>query len=150
MRSIFFLIFISVISIKLCCQPLGTDSLIQQLEKPSEDTNRVNLLLNITSKLFFYKPDISLEYSTKALTLSRNLGYTKGMLSALTLAGEASRLVGDYPGALKFQFEALEINRKLKYADGEATNLGFIGVIYLGLREYREDRKSTRLNSSHG
>ena len=138
MRSIFFLILIGIINIKVCCQPQGTDSLIQQLEKPSEDTNRVNLLLNITSKLFFYKPDISLEYSTKALTLSRNLGYTKGMLSALRLAGEASRLVGDYPGALKFQFEALEINRKLKYADGEAANLGSIGVIYLGLREYRE------------
>ena len=138
MRYLFIFIFTLAVNSKVLCQLLGTDSLIQLLEKPAEDTNRVKLLLEIANKIFFYKPDISLEYSTKALALSRDLGYTEGILASLRLTGEGSRLVGDYPTALKLQFEALAINRKLKYEEGEATSLGFIGVIYLNLREYHE------------
>ena len=138
MRYLFIFIFTLTVNSKVLCQLQGTDSLIQLLEKPAEDTNRVKLLLEIANKIFFYKPDISLEYSTKALALSRDLGYTEGILASLHLTGEGSRLVGDYPTALKLQFEALAINRKLKYEEGEATSLGFIGVIYLNLREYHE------------
>ena len=138
MRYLFIFIFTLAVNSKVLCQLLGTDSLIQLLEKPAEDTNRVKLLLEIANKIFFYKPDISLEYSTKALALSRDLGYTEGILASLRLTGEGSRLVGDYPTALKLQFEALAINRKLKYEEGEATSLCSIGVIYLNLREYHE------------
>jgi len=138
MRSIFIMAFMVIINLKLYSQLQEADSLIKLVEKTPGDTNRVNLLLKIADKIYFYKPDISLKYSTDALALSRELGYTKGILSALQVAGEGSRLVGDYPAALKFQLEALEFNRKLKNGNGEAGNLMFIGVIYMGLREYRE------------
>ncbi|MEJ7821302.1 MAG: ATP-binding protein [Chitinophagaceae bacterium] len=138
MKYFFILLLVIPFTSPVCGQVHEADSLIKLLQKIPEDTNRVNLLLKIASKLFFYKPDISFEYSTKAAALSDRLGYTKGNLTALTLGGESLRLTGDYPGSLKLQFEALEINRKLKDADGEASNLGNIGAIYLDLREYRE------------
>ena len=125
-------------SISLRGQLSGTDSLIQQLEKIPEDTNRVHMLLKIASSLYFYKPHISFEYSNKALKLSRKLGFTTGVLNSLRLVGESSRLMGDYPGALKFQLEALTINRKINNVTGEASSLTFIGVTYLELQEYRD------------
>jgi signal transduction histidine kinase len=138
MKYFFILLLVIPFTSPVCGQVHEADSLIKLLQKIPEDTNRVKLLLEIASKLYFYKPDISFEYSTKAAALSDRLGYTKGKLTALRLGGESLRLTGDYPGSLKLQFEALEINRKLKDADGEAANLGNIGAIYMDLREYRD------------
>ncbi len=121
-------------SIILSGQLSGADSLIQQLEKVPEDSNRVHLLLKIANRLYFHKPDLSFEYSTKALNLSRKLQFTNGIQLSLRLAGESSRLMGDYPHALKFQLEALTISRKLKNVLGEASCLTFIGVIYMELQ----------------
>ena len=138
MRNIFFLIFLLISAINLPGQSTETDSLIKLLEKAPADTNRVKLLLDIANKFYFYKPDLSLEYSEKALTLARELKYNNGIVRALNPAGEAKRLTGDYPRALQYQLEALEISRELKNEFVESNSLGFIGVIYMELNEYRQ------------
>jgi tetratricopeptide (TPR) repeat protein len=112
--------------------------LVKLLEKASNDTNRVKLFLNLANKIYFYKPDLSLEYSEKALQLARDLKYNNGIVSSLNLAGESNRLTGDYPKALQYQLEALEISRELKNEEIESNSLGFIGVIYMELNEYRQ------------
>ncbi|HET9432122.1 MAG TPA: tetratricopeptide repeat protein, partial [Chitinophagaceae bacterium] len=138
MKNIFFLIFLLISAMKLPGQSREVDSLIKLLEKAPADTNRVKLLLNLANKFYFYKPDSSLEYSEKALKLSRDLKYNNGIVISLNLAGEARRLTGDYPRALQYQLEALEISRELKNEQIESNSLGFIGVIYMELNEYRQ------------
>ncbi|HET6722312.1 MAG TPA: ATP-binding protein [Chitinophagaceae bacterium] len=138
MKDIFFLVFLFIAAIKLPGQSTEADSLIKLLEKAPGDTNRVKLILNLANKLYFYKPDLSLEYSENALKLARDLKYNNGIVNSLNLAGEARRLTGDYPKALQYQLEALEISRELKNEFIESNSLGFIGVIYMELNEYRQ------------
>jgi two-component system NtrC family sensor kinase len=138
MKNIFFLVFVFIAAIKLSGQNGEADSLVKLIEKAPNDTNRVKLLLKVANKLYFYKPDISLEYSEKALRLARELKYNNGIVSSLGLAGESNRLTGDYPRALQYQLEALEISRQLKNEEIESNSLGFIGVIYMELNEYRQ------------
>ena len=82
------------------------DSLKLLLEKAPNDTNRVNMLMNISNSYYFYKPDSSIVYSKMSLELARELDFTNGIIRALNQVGEASRLLGDYPGSLKMQMEA--------------------------------------------
>ena len=138
MKNIFILLFLFISAIKLPGQSKEVDSLIKQLEKAPVDTNRVKLILSIANKLYFYKPDLSLEYSEKALKLANDLDYNNGIVSSLNLAGESYRLTGNYPKALQYQLQALEISRELKNEEIESNSLGFIGVIYMELNEYRQ------------
>ena len=138
MKNIFILFFLFTSVIRLAGQSAGVDSLIKLLEKAPADTNRVKLMLNIANKLYFYKPDLSLEYSEKALKLADDLDYNNGIVSSLSLAGESHRLMGNYPKALQYQLQALEISRELKNEEIESNSLGFIGVIYMELNEYRQ------------
>ena len=138
MKSIFFFVFIFISAIKLPGQSREIDSLISLVEKVPGDTNRIKLILNISNKLYFYKPDLSLEYSEQALKLSRDLKYKNGIINSLNLAGESNRLTGNYPKALQYQLEALEISRVLKNEQLESNSLGFLGVIYMELNEFRQ------------
>ena len=138
MKNIFFFIFIFISAIKLPGQSTQLDSLISLVEKMPGDTNRVKLLLNISNRLYFYKPDLSLEYSEKALKVSRNIRYNNGIINSLNLAGESYRLTGNYPKALQYQLEALEISRVVKDEHLESNSLGFLGIIYMELNELRQ------------
>src|SRR5688500_20315316 len=97
MRNIFFLVFLFISAIKLPGQSMEVDSLIKLLEKAPVDTNRVNLILNIANKFYFYKPDLSLEYSEKALKVARDLNYKNGNVRSLNLAGETYQHTVNYP-----------------------------------------------------
>ncbi|MDZ4794993.1 MAG: histidine kinase dimerization/phospho-acceptor domain-containing protein, partial [Bacteroidota bacterium] len=119
------------------CQNSTTDSLIKLLNNASNDTNQVNRLIAIASSYYFYKPDTSIAYSKKALQLARDLDFKRGIFQSLSLAGESSRILGDYPGSMKMQLEALEVSRKTKNGNGEIASLCYIGVIYNELKEYR-------------
>ncbi len=114
------------------------DSLKQLLERAPRDTHRVELFMGIAESYFFTKPDSCLAFSEKALELARELYFIQGEVYALNEAGEALRFLGNYPRALKMQFDALQINRKMKNLYGEATTLGSIGFAYVEFREYRQ------------
>ena len=102
------------------------------------DSNQVNLMIEKADSYFFNKTDTCLTLVKQALELAEKLNYTKGEFRALSLAGEAFRLLGDYPRALEMQFRALEIARGYQNKNGEAITLGFIGFIYADLTEYRK------------
>ena len=114
-----------------------TDSLKHLLERTSPDTNRVKLLMRVADIYYFSKPDISFIYSDSAAKLSRQLNFAPGEITALNNAGESLRFMGDYPGALKMQMQALELNRRIKNEPGEAGTMAFIGFIYVDFKEYR-------------
>jgi len=114
------------------------DSLNQLLAKTRQDTNRVKLLMQIGSEYFFTKPDTARVIAEKALALSRELHYVRGVVANLNELAEATRFLGNYPLALKLNFEALQINREMKDINGEARTMTFIGFAYIEFREYRQ------------
>jgi signal transduction histidine kinase len=114
------------------------DSLNQLLERTAQDTNRVELLIKIAGYYFFTSPDTSRVISEKALALSRHLHFVKGEIISLNEVAETYRFLGNYPSALKMNFEALQLNTEMKDISGEATSLGFIGFDYVEFREYRQ------------
>ena len=118
--------------------PRVVDSLNQLLTKTGQDTNRVNLLMQIGNEYFFTNPDTARAIAEKALALSRELHYVKGVVANLNELAEAIRFLGNYPLALKLNFEALQMNRQMKDINGEARTLTFIGYDYVEFREYRQ------------
>src|SRR6476469_6704264 len=95
-------------------QNAETDSLKNLLEKTPPDTNRVRILLAYAETYYFTKPDTCLQLAQQGLKLARSLNFFDGESVALNYCGEALRFLGDYPGALTMQFEALRIYHKLK------------------------------------
>ncbi|MEO5947436.1 MAG: ATP-binding protein [Chitinophagaceae bacterium] len=138
MKKFIHFIFLLSIAVNSAGQDRVRDSLSNLLNNLAADTSRVNLLLNLSNHTYFKSPTISLEYSKKALELSRKLKYKNGIAASLNLTGEASRLTGNFPEALRMQLEALELYQEMKEPDGDAASLGFIGVIYMDLSEYRQ------------
>src|ERR1044071_1310227 len=135
----FIFIFLCGLSFYFRAQNPGeVDSLKRLVEKTGEDTNRVKIFLDISGEYYFAKPDSCLVFAEQALTLSRKIHFTNGQVIALNSAGEALRFLGDYPGALRMQFEALEINKENKNEFGVARTLSFIGFTYSEFREYRK------------
>lgn len=114
------------------------DSLKQLLVTMPTDTNRVKLLLTISDGYYFNRPDTCLIYSKQAMSLARELRFIPGLIRALRTSGEMLRLLGDYPGALKYQFEALALSKKHHYPFQEVLSLNFIGVTYIDFKEYRQ------------
>src|SRR5215213_1160637 len=118
--------------------PRVIDSLNQLLANSGQDTNRVKLLMQIENEYFFTRPDTAGVIAEKALALSRKLNYTTGIVASLNELAEASRFLGNYPLALKLNFEALQMNREMKDINGEARTMAFIGFDYIEFREYRQ------------
>ena len=118
-------------------QRINTDSLRQRLQQSQQDTNRVKLLLVLSLDYYFSKPDSSFIYSDSAIKLSKELNYISGEIKALNNAGESLRFLGDYPRSLRMQFRALDLARKIRNVEAEATSMGFIGFTYIDFKEYR-------------
>ena len=83
--------------------------------------------MQIESEYFFTRPDTARVIAEKALALSRDLHYVSGVVTNLNELAEATRFLGNYPLALKLNFEALQMNREMKDINGEARTLAFIG-----------------------
>jgi two-component system NtrC family sensor kinase len=114
------------------------DSLKQILPLTRPDSNKVNLLMTISRNYYFNRPDTCLFYSSQAVELAREIQYYPGLSIALRTSGEMLRILGDYPGALKHQFESLELSRKFNYETDVVLTMNFIGLTYVEFNEYRK------------
>ncbi len=139
MKFFFKILFLVVVfNSNAGAQNRKADSLIRLLEKAPPDSNRVNLLLETAEAYFFTQPDSSLIYSLRAGELAKTLQLPMAEITALNRSGECLRFLGDYPGSLKMQFDALKLSRKIKNRQSEAASLGYIGFTYVELGEYRQ------------
>ncbi|MFI5154333.1 MAG: ATP-binding protein [Chitinophagales bacterium] len=132
------LIVSSCIVSMVSAQRPAFDSMRNLLSKQIDDTQRVNLLAEYSSLYGFTNPDTSLLIADQALDLARRIHYTNGEIRALNQRGEALHFQGNYADALKDQFEALAISRRIKNPAHEAGSLGLIAVVYINLGEPRQ------------
>jgi signal transduction histidine kinase len=132
------LLFTGSVQAQIVIREFNADSLLTILENSSPDTTRVDILLMLAESYFFKSPPISLKYSTEALQLARKLNFKIGIGNSLIRSGESLRQIGEYPAALKAQFDALEIYKELKNKRLEAASYGFIGRTYFDIGEHAE------------
>ena len=118
------------------------DSLLAQLPKTKEDTNKVKLLIDLSHTYYSINPDEGLKFGKQGLALAEKLNWEQGMANAgRTIAGNYGYGKSDYPMALKYASEALEHFQEIGDKTGTARILGDIGVVYWYQSNYPEALK---------
>jgi len=107
------------------------DSVKGTLKKSIKDTTQVKKLLKLT-RLYndISYSDSVISFGSRALELSKNLNYKKGMATALTYLGFAHQMTGEYSKAIACTKESLKIHENIGYKKGVSGNLQSIGTIY--------------------
>lgn len=122
---------------------MNEDSLHNAL-KTAKDTTAVRVLLQLAGSYFFKEPATSVRYAKMALDSSRRLKYELGIIESSVYGGEASRLIGDYVGGLKLQYEANELSKQSSHKNAkywEARSAGGIGMNYYDQERFELSRK---------
>lgn len=131
------------------------DSLLHQLPKANEDTNKVKLLIDLSHTYYSINPDEGLKYGEQGLALADKLDWKKGIANASrTIAGNYGYGKSDYPAALKYSSQALQLFREIGDKTGTARILGDMGVVLWYQSNYPEALKyyfdALRLNEELG
>ncbi len=130
------------------------DSLLAVLEKSEPDTNKVNLLNELSSVYFQQDPELSRQYGEQVLKLATELKYDMGMLRGNNLVGRCYAVQNNLPLALKHFQAALLIARKMKNPKYEGMLLSSISAVYSSNKDYdkalRHALEARRVNEQAG
>jgi tetratricopeptide (TPR) repeat protein len=116
--------------------PTNVDSLIAELPKAKQDTNKFNLLQEISSTYFRENPELGVKYGHDALDLATELHDELGCMKGNNLVARCFAIQNKLPEALKYFNAALIIARKLKNAHFEAIFLSSISAVYATNDDY--------------
>ena len=106
------------------------DSLLKELPKGKEDSNRVKLLTSLSYACVNIDPAKGIQYGSEGLSLAEKLGWKKGIATANGMLGVNNLSRSDYPKALEYALKSLKINEELGDKKALATNYGNIANIY--------------------
>jgi tetratricopeptide (TPR) repeat protein len=107
------------------------DSLLRELPKANEDTNKVKLLIDLSHTFYSINPDEGISFGKQGLLLAGKLNWKKGIGNACrTVAGNYGYGKSDYNTALKYSLQALEQFKEIRDKVGTARILSDIGVVY--------------------
>lgn len=106
------------------------DSLLAEIPKAKEDTNKVNLLNEVgyeRGTINFLKAK---EVLLMAEQLARKLNYQRGLGNTLSNLALVYELQGNYVESLKYQIEALKVREAIEDKSGISFSIHYIGDIY--------------------
>ena len=112
------------------------DSLLIELARSKEDTNKVNILNLLSSSYFLINPDSGHTFANNAYKIAIRLKWSKGIANSLTNIGISYWLKSDYPKALDYLFKSLKIYEEIGNKWGISKNLGNIGMVYYNQNDY--------------
>jgi len=108
-----------------------TDSLLSELNKAGEDTNKVNILNKISwENCQKSNYDTALYYVNAARTLAQNIHFKKGLADALKISGLIQHDLGDYTKALHHYADAMHIYEVIGEKKQMANIYNNIGLVY--------------------
>jgi adenylate cyclase len=113
------------------CQTTHIDSLKRLVPGLPKDSTRVNLLNDISKKLYFENPEDAIKYAEKAKELSEEIGYKKGLGYSLKNIGLGYYALGNYPEVLVNWQQSLDVFQSIGDKPGEANMLSNIGAVYV-------------------
>src|SRR3989338_6443390 len=132
------LIVLPLVSIaQLQGQPF-IDSLLKELPKMPDDTNKVNALGDISFNYRTIDGEKGILYAEKCLELAKKIDYPKGIAKAYNSMGTCYKAVSNYPMALKNYHLALSTFESQGMDNESATVLMNIGTVYRPLENYRK------------
>jgi two-component system, NtrC family, sensor kinase len=113
-----------------------TDSLLNELPRAKEDTNKVRLLQQLAIQYAGTDPEKGMIYIKQGTELASRLGDKLGMAVENNLAGNYYFRKSDYPNALAYYFKAQALFDEIGTHDN--AMYGNIGSIYRSLGEYEK------------
>jgi len=113
------------------------DSLLIQLPKSMEDTNKVKLLTDLSFTYNSIDPDEGLKFGKMGLELAGKLNWKKGMANAnRTIGVNYAYGKSDYQRSLEYYLKGLELFEEVGDKLGTARILSNIGVVYWYQSDY--------------
>lgn len=106
------------------------DSLVVELPKAKEDTNKVNMLLDISFDIFAVNPDDAISYAAQGIELSEKLNFKKGIASGYRYMGMGYMTKSMFPKALDCYLKALKIFEGLGDKMAVAKTQMSIALVY--------------------
>ncbi len=135
------------------------DSLLAELPKAKEDTNKVNLLNVLSNKTGALGDfDKSLEYGNHALLLSQKINYKKGEANAYYYIGYTNHDRGNYTIAMKNYLASLKLAEEIGYVSCVCDVYNNLGSFFYDQGNYPEAlrygimalKKATEINYKTG
>ncbi|MFN4247528.1 MAG: tetratricopeptide repeat protein [Flavipsychrobacter sp.] len=114
----------------------NADSLLRVLKTAKEDTNKANILNELSAVYFQTDPEKSKQYGKQVLELSTKLQWDRGILRGNNLVGRCNAVQNNLSEALKYFQNALVIARKIKSARYEGMMLSSISAVYASNNDY--------------
>ena len=106
------LLFLFIVSVIQAQTVMNLDSLLRLVPKTSQDTNTVNLYINIGQQYQINQPQLARHYYLKAGKLSRRLNYPLGFCRYVANYSAILSMEGKYDSALVLDFEGLKVAEK--------------------------------------
>jgi len=113
---LFLCLFIPGLAFGQPADPL-VDSLVRELSRSREDTNKVKLLMDLGNNIGYYDANKALAYASQGLELSKRINYPTGIARTHYLLGNTYLDLGDYTKARENLDEAEKIFESLQRTD---------------------------------
>jgi tetratricopeptide (TPR) repeat protein len=139
LKKIFLVILCSFgLSSFLFAQKYKADSVANILATESSDKGRVEQMWTMAKFMLNYNPDSAQLLSQKALYLAKAIADVEGQSRSLGILANSLMKIGNYPQALKLDFEKLQIEEKRNNPRSLTSVLMNIGIVYVLQGEYRQ------------
>ncbi len=141
-QNLLFIVLLGVSSSYSNAQSNRIDSLRNVAHNAKVDTMKVSALLELG---FLYKdspPDSGLYYGKKALQLSEEIQYEKGLCESYLLLGISTHEKGDYQGSINYLKLSSKIAEDINDKKTFARAINSVGMSQLRLAQYDQALKS--------
>jgi two-component system, NtrC family, sensor kinase len=91
------------------------DSVHDAVETMSDDTNKLNALIDLCLDYAFISPDSGLQYGFRALGLAKQLNRKEEEATANRRIGQNYLILANYPKAIEYGLEALRVAKAANY-----------------------------------
>ena len=113
------------------------DSLLQQLPKSKEDTNKVKLLNDLSFTYCYVNPDEGIKFGMQSLSLAGKLHWKPGLANANAVTGINYHYgKANYPKSLEYYLQSLKIDEEIGDKPGITRGFNRLGLIYYSLSDY--------------
>jgi adenylate cyclase len=112
MRKIILLLMVMTLQHFSAAQSNVVDSLRTALKAVAEDTNKVNLMSQLSYEIINSNTDSAIYYAIQVKNLSEKLNYAKGLVAAYYRLGQAYNNLGDYNQSQSYLSKALGLSKE--------------------------------------
>ena len=136
MKKYFLLAFLFLSAGLMYAQKQKADSVSQLLNGEKADTNKARYMWQKANYQYTYAPDSAILIAQQGLLLSKQIKYVEGESRALGQMANGFLSIGNYPRALEFYIQKLEIEEKRNNPYNLASATMNIGIVYVYQEEY--------------